>query len=76
MSSHVAQTDMVPQDSQQAATGNRPSESQRRADEENTLSFWLGDHLRDEWAKLTPDERLQRTLRLHRLRRELQGLAR
>ena len=31
----------------------------------------LPDHLRDEWAKLSPEERLRRTLRLHRLRREL-----
>ena len=29
------------------------------------------DHLRDEWAKLSPEERLHHTLRLHRLRREL-----
>jgi hypothetical protein len=36
----------------------------------------LPDHLRDEWAKLSPEERLQRTLRLHRLRRELLKLRR
>ena len=29
------------------------------------------DHLRDEWANLSPEERLRRTLRLHRLRRDL-----
>lgn len=67
---------MVPQDRNQAATGNRPAEAELPPDAEAGLSFWLGDHLRDEWAKLSPDERLQRTLRLHRLRRELQRLAR
>jgi len=34
----------------------------------------IPDHMRDTWSKLTPDERLTRTLRLHRLRRQLLGL--
>jgi len=42
----------------------------RKAAEEAT-PLRLPDHLRDEWGKLSPEERLQRTLRLHRLRREL-----
>ena len=40
----------------------------RATDDED---FEPADHLRDVWAKLTPDERLQRTLRLHYLRKSL-----
>ena len=42
---------------------------------EDQIDAYPEDHLATVWAKLTPDERLARSLRLHEVRRAL-GVAR
>ena len=42
---------------------------------EDQIDTYPEDHLATVWAKLTPDERLARSLRLHEVRRAL-GVAR